>query len=171
MAGGLHFESIADMPAGMRRLVAVKISRQAAAPAVTVVKPEKKGSKYHAQKTVVRGIAFDSKKEAQRFMELLDAQEKGYIRDLRLQEEFTLQPAFTKPTGERVRAIRYLADFTYVITDRAAQVGLCILEDACLWNHTPLGTKIIEDAKGMKTDVYRMKAKMMEAQGHHIREV
>lgn len=49
-------------------------------------------SKYHAQKTVVNGIAFDSKKEASRYIQLSMMQKAGMIDDLRLQVPFILIP-------------------------------------------------------------------------------
>lgn len=110
----------------------------------TTVLPEeepKAKSKYNNQKTVVSGIVFDSKKEAQRYEELLLLLKSGEISDLRLQVDFTLQEAYTTYTGERIRAIRYKADFTYVKN----------------------GEKIVEDvkSKATKTQVYQVKRKML----------
>lgn len=80
--------------------------------------------------------------------------EAGVIRELKLQEEFTLQNAYTTPNGERVRAIRYRADFTYIDAQ---------------------GKKIVEDVKSSHTrslPVYRMKKKLMlERLGISIKEV
>ena len=75
--------------------------------------------KYHNQKAVRyvgdNAIRFDSQKEARRFDELMLLQKAGKIRELKLQVDFTLQEAYTMPdTGNRVRAIRYRADFTYL---------------------------------------------------------
>jgi len=81
---------------------------------------ESKGAgKYHNQKAVRyvgdNAVRFDSQKEARRFDELLLLQKAGKIRELKLQVDFTLQEAYTMPdTGNRVRAIRYRADFTYL---------------------------------------------------------
>ena len=72
-----------------------------------------KGNKYHNQRTARGNITFDSKKEAQRFDTLGFLLEAGAIRNLKLQCDFTLQEAYTTPDGERVRAIRYKADFVY----------------------------------------------------------
>ena len=73
----------------------------------------------------------------------------GQIRDLKLQHEFTLQGAFTDTDGNRTRAIKYIADFTY-------------------WQGNLF---VIEDVKGMKTDVYRMKKKMMSEKGWTVTEI
>ena len=70
--------------------------------------------------------------------------------------EFTLQPAYTTPTGERVRAVRYLADFTYYRLDGNA------------WQY------VVEDVKSRatRTETYRIKRKLMaERLGLTITEV
>jgi hypothetical protein len=72
-----------------------------------------KQNKYRNQKTEVRGIKFDSKKEAARYEELLLLRKAGEIHDLKLQETFIIQRAFTTPDGKRIRAITYTPDFTY----------------------------------------------------------
>ena len=69
--------------------------------------------RYHNEKTENSGIRFDSKKEAARFDTLRLRMAAGEIRNLKLQQDFTLQEAYTLPNGERVRAIRYRADFCY----------------------------------------------------------
>ena len=56
---------------------------------------------------------FDSKKEADRFGDLLMLMKAGKIRDLRLQVEFTLVEGYITVTGKRVKPIKYKADFTY----------------------------------------------------------
>ena len=107
-------------------------------------------NKYRNTKVEINGIKFDSIKEGERYHELYLLQKAGEISDLRLQEEFVLQNAYRSPeNGEKKRAIKYLADFTYVVD----------------------GERIIEDAKGVKTPVYQIKKKMMESAGNTIREV
>lgn len=96
-------------------------------------------SKYHAHKTVVDGIVFDSKREAKRYGELKLLERAGAIRDLRRQVRYELIPAFDVD-GKHYRPTCYIADFVY--TD------------------TKTGAEIVEDVKGMRTDVYRIKAKL-----------
>lgn len=93
--------------------------------------------KYHNQKTTIDGIVFDSKKEAKRYTVLRSLQEGGYIRGLELQVPFELVP---KGNGER--AVKYIADFVYWDTER--------------------GIHIVEDVKGYKTDVYKLKRKLFK---------
>ena len=77
-------------------------------------------NKYHAKKVTVDGIEFDSRKEANRYFELLTMQKAGLIRDLERQPEFELIPKCGKE-----RAAKYHADFAY--TDNAT--GKTVVED------------------------------------------
>lgn len=95
------------------------------------------GSKYHAKKTCIDGITFDSKREADRYLVLKSMEEDGTIEDLRRQVRYELIPAFDVD-GKHYRPVYYVADFVYV-------------ED---------GREVVEDVKGMKTDVYRLKSKL-----------
>ena len=100
-------------------------------------------SKYNSRKTVINDITFDSKKEAKRYVELKKKQEEGEITGLRLQVPFELVPSFTIEIDGKKRKrrnIRYIADFVYY-------------ED---------GQKIVEDVKGRKTDIYKLKKKLFE---------
>lgn len=106
------------------------------------------GNKYGNRKTTVYGITFDSEKEARRYLYLRALLCRGEIENLRLQEEFTLQNAFTTPSGERVKAIRYKADFWYtLVSDDLTRIP------------------VIEDVKGFKTKEYQLKIKLMAAKG------
>ena len=93
--------------------------------------------KYHARKTTVDGITFDSRKEADRYLVLKGMEEEGLIGNLRRQVRYELVPAFDVD-GKHYRPVFYVADFVYV-------------ED---------GKEVVEDVKGMKTDVYRIKSKL-----------
>lgn len=94
-------------------------------------------SKYRARKTTVDGITFDSKREADRYVVLKGMEEDGLIEDLRRQVRYELVPAFDVD-GRHYRPVYYVADFVYV-------------ED---------GREVVEDVKGMRTDVYRLKSKL-----------
>lgn len=142
----MQIEDIYQLPERYQRQIINKIAereRKNPSPA-----PQKtKESKYHNVKTEVDGIRFDSQKEARRYQELLSLEELGLIEDLRLQVNFTLQEAYTKPNGERVRAIVYKADFTYYQKDKNGDYTLYIVEDV--------------KSRATKTPVYRMKKKLM----------
>ena len=118
-------------------------------------------NKYHANKTVVDGIAFDSKKEAQRYQELKLLVKAGEISDLRMQVEYVLIPEQREPytIGKRggitkgkviERKCSYVADFVYKEN----------------------GETVVEDVKGMRLQDYKIKRKLMlYLNGIRIREV
>lgn len=94
-------------------------------------------SKYHAKKTIIDGITFDSRREAYRYLTLKSMEKDGLIENLRRQVRYELIPAFDVD-GKHYRPVFYVADFVYV-------------ED---------GKEIVEDVKGMRTDTYRLKSKL-----------
>ena len=173
---GLHYDSLNDLPPAIRAQLAGKLletrkqETQQEAPKV---------QKYRNQETEVNRIRFKSKKEAARYTYLKALLDRGLIRDLRLQTQFTLQEGFTTPEGERIRAIRYHTDFTYRV-DRAGYDLLArkvAAEDIEYWreaiSRNGPGVLIIEDTKSRptKTPQYRMKYKMMAERGYHVREL
>lgn len=102
-------------------------------------KPNRR-SKYGNQKTVVDGIEFDSKKEAEYYCQLKLLKKAGEIKDIGLQPRFELQPAFEK-NGVKYRPITYIADFVITNND---------------------GTTEIVDVKGVETQVFKIKQKLFE---------
>lgn len=101
------------------------------------------GSKYHAKKTVVEGIEFDSAREAKRYTRLRALEDEGKIQHLRLQVPFELVPSF-ECDGVKYREMKYVADFVYV---RDSKV-------------------VVEDCKGFKTPEYKLKKKLMAYVNH-----
>lgn len=97
--------------------------------------------KYHNKKTVVDGITFDSAAEAGRYTELKLLERAGEIKDLKLQPKFELIPAFQK-NGKKYRKTTYIADFSYFDNESMKNV--------------------VEDVKGVKTQVYALKKKLFE---------
>jgi len=87
-------------------------------------------------------VTFDSKREKARYDELMLMYRNCDIADLRLQPQFTLQEAYTTPNGERIRAIRYQADFAYIVDGPK-----CIVEDV--------------KTKATRTPEYQLKKKLM----------
>ena len=109
-------------------------------------------SKYGNRKVTVDGITFDSQTEADRWAWLRIMERGGVIKDLRRQVRYELVP---KQTDENMKMIEssvsYIADFVYRDQE---------------------GKEIVEDAKGYKTDVYRIKKKLMLwVHGIRIQEV
>ena len=96
-------------------------------------------SKYNAKKKVVDGHTFDSKREAERYCELKLFLRAKEIKNLELQPRFLLQDGFVDKQGNKHRKIEYVADFMYV--DKS-------------------GKTVVEDVKGVLTDVYKIKKKI-----------
>lgn len=98
-------------------------------------------SKYKNIKCEFRGIKFDSIKERNYYLILLDYQKRGLIKDLKRQVSYELIPTY-KINGKTIRKTTYKADFTYIsVKDNKLHVI---------------------DVKGFRTDVYRLKKKMFE---------
>ena len=72
-----------------------------------------KQSKYKNKKVVYDGIKFDSQKERNYYIKLKLLEDKGKIKDLKLQVKYELQPKF-KSGNKNIQAISYIADFTYL---------------------------------------------------------
>jgi hypothetical protein len=100
-----------------------------------VASPVVRRSKFGAVKTVVDGITFASKAEAGRYSYLKALERTGHITNLELQPVYPLIVA-------GITIGKYLADFRYYRHD---------------------GEMIVEDVKGMRTPVYRLKRRIVEA--------
>jgi hypothetical protein len=97
-------------------------------------------SKYKNQKTEVDGIVFDSKREAEYYMQLKYLKRIGEIKDFGIQQKYELQPKFKK-NGKTYQAIAYIADFVFVNKD---------------------GSTEVVDIKGVETKEFKIKYKMFE---------
>ena len=117
---------------------------------------EKRRSKYNARKVTLpmsdgTDHTFDSQHEANVYGELWLMEQAGEISDLKIQVPFELIPRQVAPSGKIYRPCNYIADFVYTDSE---------------------GNTIVCDAKGMKTDVYKLKRKLMlKIWGIEIREV
>lgn len=100
-------------------------------------------SKYKNKKVVIDNITFSSQKEGMRYLQLKEMEQRGEIKDLKLQVPFELQPSF-KLEGETIRAMKYIADFVYMEN---------VNGDIPAWK------QVVEDVKGMRTRVYKDKKK------------
>ena len=95
-------------------------------------------SKFKNEKVTTPDGTFDSKKEYARWIDLLWMQRAGQIKNLARQQEFILIPK-QRYKGEYIKECKYVADFVYE-------------KD---------GEMVVEDVKGYKTDVYKIKKKLM----------
>ena len=114
-----------------------------------------RSSKYGATKTNIDGVIFDSRHEAERYLELKIMERQRLIKDLQCQVPFELIPAqYEKDGNKRGKCIEreciYKADFVY----------------------TEGNALVVEDAKGYRTKDYIIKRKLMlQKYGIRIREV
>jgi hypothetical protein len=108
--------------------------------------PAAKPSKYRNVRTVVDGITFDSKREAQYWAELKLREKAGDLVNLQRQVRFPLccLSHEYKMNGENlhVQVAEYVADYVY---------------------HDKDGQHIV-DAKGMRTQIYKLKKRWLEIQ-------
>lgn len=95
-----------------------------------------KSHKYGARATVVDNIRFPSRKEANRYAELKLLERADAVRDIRCQVRMPIEV-------NSVHVADYICDFVYWDTDKKARI----------W----------EDVKGFRTDVYKLKKKLVEA--------
>ena len=96
-------------------------------------------NKYGSYKVVNELGKFDSKREYQRYLQLLHLQEEGFISDLKRQVPFILLPKQTDANKKSLRELKYIADFTYKEGSR----------------------EVVEDCKGYRTSEYKIKKKLM----------
>jgi hypothetical protein len=95
-------------------------------------------NKYGAVKTVLDGIRFDSKREADRYARLRVLALAGHITNLQHQVSYDLHAM------GGVKVARYVADFVY--RDERTQ------------------RLVVEDVKGVKTRMFQLKAKWLKAE-------
>ena len=95
--------------------------------------------KYSNVKVKTDDGKFDSKKELARFRQLQMMEKAGAITGLKRQVPFELVPA-VKLNGKQKPAMKYVADFVY----------------------DEMGKTVVEDSKGMITDVFRIKQHLMK---------
>lgn len=107
------------------------------------LRAEKKANKYGAKRECVDGVWFDSKAEAKRWSVLKLEERAGLIAGLERQVPYDITI-----NGEHIA--KWIADFRYVRD----------------------GMTVCEDVKGVRTPVYRLKAKLVQAiHGIRITEI
>ena len=101
-----------------------------------------RATKHGNEPVMVEGIWFQSKWEAHRWTELRLEEKAGFIRKLERQRPFAI-------VIDNIHVCNYVADFVYERPERFASGES--------WQ------RIVEDAKGMRTEMYRLKKKLMRA--------
>lgn len=109
-------------------------------------------NKYNNNRVVCDGHIFDSEKERDRYIVLMQKQRRGEIFSLQLQKKFLLTDAifvddrdrfvdrYTKGRKLYAKKSEYTCDFFYYLKN---------------------GTPVVEDVKGMRTDLYMLKKKVL----------
>ena len=126
--------------------------------------------KYHSKKTVIDGIKFDSKKEAERYSELKLLERCGAISNLELQKVYELIPA------------QYELYERYGKNGNRLKDGKKCIEKSCVYKadfvyfDNETGQQVVEDVKGYKGgqaySLFTIKRKLMlERYGIKIKEV
>ena len=101
---------------------------------------ETKRSKFHAFKARINGIEFDSLNESRYYIHVLKAVKAGTVKSFELQKPFEIVPPHVR-SGRKVRKAEYISDFVLHMADGS--------------------TKVI-DVKGIETDVFKLKKKLVE---------
>ena len=102
-----------------------------------------KQNKYHNQKCVYKGIKFDSKKEQNRYLQLLQLEKLGIIKDLKLQVPYLLLDTI-RFKGKTYPKTSYICDFQYI----DVKTNKVVVED-------------VKSPATAKDKVYRLKIKML----------
>lgn len=115
-------------------------------------------NKYLNKRVAVNGKTFDSKKEENRYWELLLLVRAGQIHDLMRQVKFELIPAqyetyerFSEKTGKRLKDGK-----------RCVEKSVCYIADFVYWKGDQM---VVEDVKSeaTRTEAYIIKRKLMLA--------
>lgn len=98
-------------------------------------------SKYNNRKVTAEGYTFDSVAEYEYFCGLKLRLRVGQIKDLQVHPSFTLMHGFRNSERQWVRPITYEADFSY----------------------SENGQQVIVDVKGVRTEVFNIKWKLLQS--------
>lgn len=113
-------------------------AREAIGNVMRLVRTQNK-NKYHARKTTVCGYTFDSKREADYYLELLARKQAGEIVRIGFQPSYTLLAGFKDNMGKNQKPITYTADFFVTYAD---------------------GRHEVIEVKGMRTRDYLLRKKL-----------
>ena len=108
-------------------------------------------SKYRNQRCEYDGYKFASRREMLRYCDLVKLQAMGKIRSLELQPGFILNGVNGPLLTDRGRKMEYRADFRYFDVER--------------------GQFVIEDSKGARTPLFKLKKAIMRNMGFEVIEV
>ncbi|MGC8900127.1 MAG: DUF1064 domain-containing protein [bacterium] len=104
-----------------------------------------KYNKYHNKPVEVDGIRFASQKEANRYKELMLLKRAGEIKWIIPHPEYAVFAGVPDKPETHKRVFTYIADFKYM--DKQGKIH-------------------VEDVKGVRTQVYKLKKRIIEALYH-----
>ena len=118
------------------------------------VEAQAKRSKYGNRKVVKNGETFDSVREYERHLVLLDMQKRGEIAGLERQPIFILSVG-----GERI--CKYIGDWRYWVLSEGAHPS----QRPCppQTNRHARGYQVVEDCKGFQTPEFKLKFRLAKA--------
>lgn len=169
----MRYESLSDMPEGLRKLAEKQLAKQAGKPtpqdkaaenSLSELLESKKKSKRKYNNLPTERLApngecikFRSKKEACYYDRLMMLEKQGLVRKIRLEVEYLLKAGYTDPhSGERIRGIRYIADFVFEQKTESGQ-----------WQERIIDTKG-GGKKGTETKTFVIKRKLMAELGYNV---
>ena len=79
-------------------------------------------NKYKNKKTIIDEFKFDSEMESHYYIYLKHLKEIGEVVTFELQPTFLLQEGFSTKDGDRIRPIKYIADFRVVYRDEHEEI-------------------------------------------------
>ncbi len=97
-------------------------------------------SKFNAMRTIVDGVKFASKREAEDWCDLKQRERAGEISNLQRQVSYEL---FAYSQGAPVKVCTYIADFVFFDREKNSEV--------------------VADSKGISTAEFKLKAKLFKA--------
>lgn len=95
-----------------------------------------------AKKVEYDGYIFDSNHEFSYYLHLKELEGCGLVSDIEIHKRFELIPPFTTNNGDKIRPMRYEADFVF-------------------WDNN-LGFTRVVDIKGFEEDHFKIKKKLFE---------
>lgn len=113
-------------------------------------------SKYGNKRVQYMGKMFDSIGERDRYIFLKSLEGVGEIRNLRCQVRFKLEV-------NGLHICEYIADFVYEKNLGAVKDGMRIAKGGSVDFDFMAWSPVVEDFKGVKTEVFKLKEKLMKA--------
>lgn len=111
-------------------------------------------NKYGNKKVTIDDKTFDSKKEANRYFNLKLLEKGGVIKNLQTQVKYVLIPAQYEGTGEYYTKGKHKGEEKQRLVEKECSYYADFVYEQD-------GETIVEDTKGMKTDKYIIKRKLM----------